>query len=277
MKKSFLMIAACAVSMLTSAQIFQVQSIQQLPAASFEDARVAGVSPNGDYVLMTTGAYQGLVRYDIATGEKQIISQAANAGFDVQISRDGKELAFSERTFNADKTTTTTFVRTNISKNNRVVMASQQAALTAVTSSNIVLSNEEGTMYIVRNGKRILVAPFGTEDRIYIWTSLSPDKSKICYHLGGKGTYVCNLDGSNNQLVGRDLLCPQWYDNHTLIGTHEHDNGRFITAAAIVAYTLDGKVQTLTTNDMIAMDPYAANGKIVFSTAEGNTYVMNVK
>ena len=277
MKKTFFMIAACAVSMLTSAQILEVQSIEQLPAASFEDARVAGISPNGDYILMTTGSYEGLVRYNIATSEKQVISQAANAGFDVQISRDGQELAFSERTYNADKTTTTTFVRTNLKKNDKVVMASQQAALASLASSNVILSNEEGTMYIVRNGKRILVAPFGTEDRIYIWTSLSPDKSKICYHLGGKGTYVCNLDGSNNQLVGRDLLCPQWYDNNTLIGTHERDNGRFITAAAIVAYTLDGKVQTLTTNEMIAMDPYAANGKIVFTTAEGKTYVMNVK
>ena len=277
MKKTFLMIAACAVSMLTSAQILEVQSIEQLPAASFEDARVAGISPNGDYILMTTGSYEGLVRYNIATSEKQVISQAANAGFDVQISRDGQELAVSERTYNADKTTTTTFVRTNLKKNDKVVMASQQAALASLASSNVILSNEEGTMYIVRNGKRILVAPFGTEDRIYIWTSLSPDKSKICYHLGGKGTYVCNLDGSNNQLVGRDLFCPQWYDNHTLIGTHEHDNGRFITAAAIVAYTLDGKVQTLTTNEMIAMDPYAANGKIVFTTAEGKTYLMSVK
>lgn len=277
MKKTFLMIAACTVSMLASAQILEVQSIEQLPAASYEDARVAGISPNGDYVLMTNGAYQGLTTVNIATSEKQVISQAANAGFDVQISRDGKELAFSERTFNDDKTTTTTFVRTNLQKQDRVVMDNQQAAFVAVANKNMVLSNEEGTMYLIRNGKRIVVAPFGTEDRIYIWTSLSPDKSKICYHLGGKGTYVCNIDGSNNQLVGRDLLCPQWYDNNTLIGTHERDNGNFITASAIVAYTLDGKVQTLTTNEMIAMDPYAANGKIVFTTAEGKTYLMSVK
>ena len=132
-------------------------------------------------------------------------------------------------------------------------------------------------MYIHRNGKSIVVAPFGTEDKIYIWSSLSPDQSKICYHLGGKGTYVCNLDGSNNQLVGRDLLCPQWYDNNIIIGTHERDNGQFITAAAIVAYTLDGKVQILTGNDMIATDPYAADGKIVFNTMDGKTYMMNVK
>ena len=156
MKKSFLMIAACAVSMLASAQILEVQSIEQLPAASFEDARVAGISPNGDYVLMTTGSYQGLVCYNIATSEKQVISQAANAGFDVQISRDGQELAFSERTFNADKTTTTTFVRANVKKNDKVVMASQQAAFASLESSNVILSNEEGTMYVVRNGKRIV-------------------------------------------------------------------------------------------------------------------------
>ena len=277
MKKTVLLVAACVVSMLATAQILEVVSMQPLPGASYDDARVAGVSPKGDYVLMTNGACQGLMRYDLATNEMHSLSQAANAGFDVQISRDGQEIVFAERTYNADRTSTTNYVHANLQKKTQVMMADKHAAHAAVAKSDVVLTNENGTMYLTRNGKRVVVAPFGTEDRIYIWTSLSPDKSRICYHLGGMGTYVCNLDGSNNRLIGRDLLTPQWYDNNILVGTHERDNGQFVLAASVVAYTLDGKVQILTNNEMIAMEPYTANGKIVFATAEGKTYVMSVK
>jgi hypothetical protein len=74
-----------------------------------------------------------------------------------------------------------------------------------------------------------------------------------------------------------DCRAAQWYDNNTLVAMYDQDNGHYITASAIVAYTLDGKVQVLTTPDMIAMDPFAAKGKIVFTTIEGDTYLMNVK
>jgi len=277
MKKTFFILAACAVSMLTSAQVFEVQSIQQLPAASYEDARVAGVSPDGNYVLMTTGSNQGLKRYDINSDQISTISQAANAGFDVKISNDAKEIVFAERSFNEDNTTKTTYIKANLLTNQKVQLNKQQAASAFATKSNIVLTNDEGTMYVIKNGKRILVAPFGTEDRIYIWTSLSPDQTKICYYLGDKGCYVCDIDGKNNRFIGYDCRAAQWYDNNTLIAQYDKDNGRFITASSIVAYTLDGKYQVLTSPDMIAMDPYTANGKIVFSTIQGKTYMLNVK
>ena len=57
----------------------------------------------------------------------------------------------------------------------------------------------------------------------------------------------------------------------------DKDNGHFVTESAIVAYTLDGKQQVLTYKTMIAMFPYVANNAIVFSTDEGETYMLNVK
>ena len=55
MRKTFLLVAACLLCMLANAQIFNVESVEKLPGASFLDARVAGISPDGSYVLMTTG------------------------------------------------------------------------------------------------------------------------------------------------------------------------------------------------------------------------------
>lgn len=272
MKKTFLLVAACAMSMLASAQIFEVLSLEQLPAASYKDAKVAGISPKGDYLLMTTGSTKGLQRYDIQSGTMITLSQAENAGFDVKISKDGNEIAFTERVYSLGQETIEKSVRANIA-NNTLSAVSKRAAETAAVS----LINEDGIMYVERNGERTLLAPFGTEDKIYIWTSLSPDKSKVCYYLGSQGCYVCNLDGSNNTFIGWDCHAAQWYDNNTLVAMHDKDNGHYITAASIVAYTLDGKVQVLTSPDMIAMDPCATTGKIAFSTIDGKTYLMSVK
>ena len=102
MRKTILLVAACLVSMLASAQILEVLSVQELPGASYEDARVAGISPNGDYILMTNGSNLGLQRYDIASGVMTKLTDAEGAGFNVQISRDGKQIVFRERYTGAD-------------------------------------------------------------------------------------------------------------------------------------------------------------------------------
>ena len=57
------------------------------------------------------------------------------------------------------------------------------------------------------------------------------------------------------------------------------DDGHTITASAIVAKTLQGKTQTLTDASVIAMYPYASSEskKIVFSTLDGEAFIINVK
>lgn len=278
MRKTILLVAACVVSMLASAQIFQVTSVQELKGASYQDARVAGISPNGDYVLMTNGSNQGLKRYDIATGELSVITDAEGAGFNVQVSRDGKEVVFRERFTDENKLRYNNIMSANFSTNKKEMVAKKQTnnEKMVIPGSNIVLHNTECMMYIEKNGKRIKVAPQGNEVN-YIWASLSPDKTKILYYVSEMGCYVCNIDGTNSQFIGWDCRAPQWYNNEIIISMNDQDDGHFTTKSAILAYTLDGKVQVLTSPDMVAMYPFAAEGKVVFSTLQGKTYLLNVK
>ena len=141
---------------------------------------------------------------------------------------------------------------------------------------NIVLHNTECMMYVEKNGKRIKVAPQGNEVN-YIWASLSPDKTKILYYVSEMGCYVCNIDGSNSQFIGWACRAPQWYNNEIIISMNDQDDGHFTTTSTIMAYTLDGKVQTLTSPDMVAMYPYVAPGKVAFTTDSGKMYLMTVK
>ena len=227
---------------------------------------------------MTNGSNQGLKRYDIATGELSVITDAEGAGFNVQVSRDGKEVVFRERFTGENKCRYNNIMSANFSTNKKEMVAKKQTnnEKMVIPGSNIVLHNTECMMYIEKNGKRIKVAPQGNEVN-YIWASLSPDKTKILYYVSEMGCYVCNIDGTNSQFIGWDCRAPQWYNNEIIISMNDQDDGHFTTKSAILAYTLDGKVQVLTSPDMIAMYPFAAEGKVVFSTLQGKTYLLNVK
>ena len=64
MRKTMLFVAACLLSLAASAQVLEVVSMQQLPIPANAEMKVAGVSPAGDYVLLTTDINKGLQRYD---------------------------------------------------------------------------------------------------------------------------------------------------------------------------------------------------------------------
>ena len=278
MRKTFVLMATCLVSMLASAQIFEVESMQLLPGASYDDARVAGISPAGDYVLMTNNSNQGLTRYDIASGTMTKLTDAEGAGFEVKMSKDGREIVFRER-FSADNNLRyNNIVRANVSTNTKQMVAKQQVNndLLVTPGAKVTLITSECQMYVNKNGKRIHIAPQGDEVN-YIWASLSPNQKKILYYVSEMGCYVCNIDGSNSQFINVDCTAPCWYDNNTIVAMNDQDDGHFTTSSSIVAYTLDGKYQVLTSPDMIAMYPFATQGKIAFSTTDGRTYIINVK
>lgn len=278
MKKTFLLVAACLMCVLANAQIFLVESVEKLPGASFQDARVAGISPDGSYVLMTTGGENGLWRYDLKSDRLSLISDAPGAGYNVQVSRNGQELVYSEMVILADRSIANNIYRANLAQNTYAQVAKEQANFSQLTfaEENIQLINEDCQMYIIKNGKKVHLAPQG-KDYTYIWQSLSPNKKKVLYYVSELGCYVCNTDGSNSQFIGFDCRAPRWYDNQTIIGMYDIDDEHFTVSSRIVAYTLDGKYQILTGPDMIAMYPFATEGKIAFSTVDSQTYLINVK
>ena len=277
MKKIFLSLAL-AVSMMASAQVFEVGQLTKLNTPTDTDVKVAGVSPDGSYVLITDGANQGLRRYDVATGKTTTITTAAGAGFNVQISKDGQELVYRETSFDKKGLRKNNIVRMNLTtaKTATVAKAQRDMVAMAATDANVSVSINDRKIVLTKNGKNIVLAPNGSRES-YIWPSVSPDGTKLCYYVCGVGCYVSNIDGSQARFIARDCRAAQWYDNNTLVAMADKDNGHYVTESAIVAYTLDGKKQVLTYKTMIAMFPYVANNAIVFSTDEGETYLLNVK
>ena len=278
MKKTFFLVAAIAMSIAASAQVFEVVSMQQLPIDLDTDVKVAAMSPQGDYILVTSGSNHGLWRYDMASKKLTVVTKAEGAGYNVQVSNDGQEVVYRETTTDADHLRKSNIIRMNMATTNRstIAYAQRDAKKMAVSNTAMSVAIENQKMVLTRHGKEIVLAPNGSRES-YIWPSISPDGSKLCYYVCGVGCYVSNIDGSQVRFIARDCRAAQWYDNNTLVAMADEDDGHFTTASAIVAYTLDGKKQVLTNDSMIAMYPYAASNAIVFSTIEGETYMLNVK
>ena len=262
--------------MMASAQLLEVGSTQLV--ASDADAKVAAFSPNGDYLLLTNTSNQGLQRFDLASKKTTTITKADGAGYNVQIAQDGKQIVYREVTTNATKSRVSNIIRHDLVANKAQVVAKQQSDLAAmvVDANRPSFSIKNQQLMMTKNGKTINFSPNG-EQYSYHWASLSPNGQKVSYYISAVGCFVCNIDGSNIQFIGHNCYAPVWYNDEIIIASDTKDDGHVVTESAIVAYDLKGNKQVLTKGDHIAVFPQTAEGKIAYSTSEGEIYVMNVK
>lgn len=296
MMRKLLFALTLGFSMCAMGQVLNVTSIDKVNLP--DKAAVAAISPQGDYLLLTSATNQGLTKLDLTSGQTQTLSNAPSAGHNVKISPDGKTVVFRESSFNNKHLRFSSLKSVNLATGASQVLVKPtrdlqgyDASSTTVAAVNKgkfskkaigtekaqnlpVLSIDKGKLMVTVNGKTRNLSPNGN-DFSYLWASLSPDGTQVLYYLAAHGTYVCNLDGSNVRKVGK-MRAPVWYDNNTVVGMMDLDDGEFIYASTIVAANLDGTTQTLTSDDAIAMYPHAADGKIAFSTPAGEAYIINV-
>ena len=113
--KKILLLAVALVSIMASAQVLNVESVEKLNIPQNADSKIAGISPDGSYVLITSQSNEGLVKFDLATGKVSTITTAVGAGYNVEISADSKEVTYREVTYAKDKSRLTSLVRQDLS------------------------------------------------------------------------------------------------------------------------------------------------------------------
>ena len=279
MKKSFLLIGL-VISLMASAQVLDVKSVQKLQIPE-GDVKVAGISPDGSYILLTNNTHSGLQKYQLATGETQVLSTAQGAGYNVQIADDGQSVMFREKTLNRNHLYKSKLVVRNLNKSFSKTLArptrdySQLNVAGQLQMGRPAVNIQNQQIVLTIGGTSTVLSPCGA-DKSYIWPSVSPDAQHILFYVCGQGAYVCDMNGNNVQFLGHDLRAPKWYNNQIIIGMNDKDNGEFTISSEIVAVNLQGQKQVLTSG-INAMYPYAANGKIVCSGLNGETYLIEVK
>lgn len=294
--RKFLFALALGFSLTAMAQVMNVTSIEKVNLP--EQAAVAAISPQGDYLLLTSATNQGLTKLDLSTHQTQVISTAPSAGHNVKISPDGQTVVYRESSFNEKHLKYSTLKSVNLATSATQTLVkptrdlqgyaidatsagvvnkgkfSKKAVGSAKAQNVPVLSIKKDQLMITVNGKTRNLSPNGS-GYSYLWASLSPDGTKVLYYQAAHGAYVCDLDGSNVHKVGK-MRAPVWYDDNTVVGMLDLDDGELVYASTIVAATLDGTTQVLTDESTIAMYPHAAAGKIAFSTPAGEAYIINV-
>ena len=280
MRKTFLIFAACFMAIVASAQILETVSMQQITFPDGKDGKIVGISPKGNFLLLTNLDEKGLISYDLATKSTTTISDEGGVAWGVQISKDASKITYRKRNWEGDaRIVKFDIMQYNINDRKATMSAKAQSGTEKLVdaTANVTASiSTDLELVLTRNGKRIVLNPNNT-DKAYSWASVSPDGTKILYYVATQGCYVCDLNGQNAQFVARHCRAAQWYDNNTIIGMADEDDGHKFTASAIVAYTLDGKSQILVNKDMVAMYPYVAPGKVAFTTDSGKMYLMTVK
>ena len=301
MRKTILMLSLVS-ALAMQAQVLNVTSVQRLDVPSDENkiAQAVAFSPQGDYLLLSTDTKQGLTKMDLATGQTQVLTDEDGSGSNVLISDDGQQIVYGQVSYSKKRRQEAvksidlgTGKKQTLVKPTRDLqgIAIENATVATINHGELktktlngpktemtrpILTKHHLKLYITRNGVTTQLAPNGADER-YIWASLSPDSNKVLYYVSGYGAFVCDIDGSNVISMG-NLTAPKWWDNNTIVGMNEVDDEFTIISSSIVARTLDGQMQTITGDDVIATYPIpsAQAGKIAFSTPDGNIYLITV-
>lgn len=282
-----LCLLAAMLPLMATAQVFSTIDCRKIDLPQSEDVRVAAVSADGRYAFLTSMSNTGLQRISLDDSKKVItISKALGAGIDPVVSPDGQQVLHSADHFDEQHLRQTSLRLVDVDKDSGAEVMPAQRRIKAtpqhaeLSQGRPVVQSVDLKIQLTVDGTTTILTPNGDgEDVSYIWASLSPSGARILYYVSDEGTYVCNLQGEDVQFVAYDLLAPQWYDDNTVVGMRNQDDGHFITSSSIVAYTLDGESQVLTDGSLRLMYPHcsSAAGIVMCSSSSGELYMLNLK
>ena len=298
MKKVLLSAVLLCSGVLGYAQLLNVQSIEKIALPQGVTINKATISPEGDFVVMAQNEKSGIHRLDLTTKAVTTISESGIM-HNVKISRDGSTVVYREPRVNANRMRQIALKSFDLKRGVEatVVPYSRDLQGVAIIDNNIVAVNSEKittksinggeakvTMPVasIRYGQLCIdgkvISPQGTTGNSYMWPSVSPDGTRVLYYLASSGCYIANIDGSNPVCLGL-LHAPLCYDNNTVVGMYDRDNGHQIYASRLVAVSADGKVkQNITEDASLALFPSVneVGSKIAYTTPAGELFIINI-
>lgn len=292
-----LFMAALLCVFLSNAQDVKIVRHEQLLKGVESQCYNPVLSPDGQKVLFTQSDYEGLNVYDIADDVVTPLASDRLAGFSPAFSKDGKSVYFLSQTrenmlvyremksVNLDGTGMSTVM--GKSRGMLHPVAVDGGVVTVSDNGRKLKAKSNGGTYAYSAGKKIVVVKNGIEKKIapvptkytYIWESLSPDGTKILFYAGGKGAYICDLDGNLVAELGK-YTSPAWCGNDYVVAVNATHDGHQYETSQVVLLKADGSYKKeLTTPVSMSMHPTAsASGdRITYNTIDGRLFLMELK
>jgi WD40 repeat protein len=258
------------------------------------------VSPDGAIFFSSQG-YKGIYFIDKETNLLTKLNDELGAGYEFTFSPDGKNVIYrSDRYINGLKYST--LKEQNIASkeirilqdearnvdvpkvmNDGKVVFGIDEKLQILSSDRVskvdislliepVVKAVNNEIVIYNNGIRRTIQPLG--DRYYVWTSISPDMTKLLFYAVGKGAYISDLNGSLLAELG-DIRYPQWSPNGDWVSYMlDEDEGERLLRSDIRIISSDAKVthQITSTNEIKEIYPVWNGSNLVYADDEGMIY-----
>lgn len=292
-----LFMAALLCVFLSNAQDVKIVRHEQLLKGVESQCYNPVLSPDGQKVLFTQSDYEGLKVYDIADDVVTPLASDRLAGFSPAFSKDGKSVYFLSQTrenmlvyremksVNLDGTGMSTVM--GKSRGMLHPVAVDGGVVTVSDNGRKLKAKSNGGTYAYSAGKKIVVVKNGIEKKIapvptkytYIWESLSPDGTKILFYAGGKGAYICDLDGNLVAELGK-YTSPAWCGNDYVVAVNATHDGHQYETSQIVLLKVDGSYKKeLTAPVSMSMHPTAsASGdRLTYNTIDGRLFLMDLR
>ena len=294
MKKIFISAMLLCSSVLGFAQLVEIQSVDKIDLPEGVSVNQATISPDGSFVVFSQNAKGGLHKMDLASKEINMISANGNS-FDLKIASDGTVVFRESRTaenklrYTSLKAVDARGVETTLVAPTRDLngFAVNGTNVMTVDNNKVEAKSLNGGVAVqmpvasIRYGQLCIdgkvISPNGQDGASYLWPSISPNGTKVCYYLVTKGCYVANIDGSNPVYIGQ-LRATKWLNDLTVVGMNDLDDGSVVTSSKLIAASIDGQVkQELTVGESLAMFPSTNGKRIAYSTPMGDLFIINLK
>lgn len=295
MKKLLLTAVMFASLSSMSAQIADVESVTPLLKGVESEMHHPVLSADGSQLMFSESNFSGLRLYNFNDNVVVKVSSEARAGFDATFSVDGSQIYFVTQTLEGNRNMRQAkcydiATKHTVELTPKARMVSSPVALKkgyattvngtlVVTDSKSTRVRTEGTqLFIAKNGVEKAYTPVEGSAG-YIWSSLSPDGTKVMFFAAGHGIVITDLNGKVLANPG-NYETPVWYGNNHIVAMNATNDGHNYRSSQIVIVKADGsEMQALTKPESMTMTPTAsfAAGKIVYSTIDGRLYQMNIK
>ena len=237
------------------------------------------LSPNGDVVLFSTEDYTGLKSFNLSTQQVTVIDESKGAGFNPVFTADGNSIVYRIAT-NVNGLAFNDVKRYSFTTDTKAqLLKSTKGAVNTPALANDTYAYafaDKQAIEVSVNGEKREINPIGYGYR-YMWPSVSPTAGKLLFNEMYSGLFVSNIDGSKAKFLVSRGDFPCWVNDDFIIALSTKDDGYVITSAKIIAIEVaTGKVTTLTSDDVLVDGLTATEDKIVYTTEDGNMYIMNI-
>jgi hypothetical protein len=275
-----------------------VTSVQRLAIPREYEWNQPKFSPDGNKIYFTTIDFNGIWEYTRSTKTTRTVTTDPRSGFGFSVSSDGNEITY-RRTLDesASRREQEIVVRSLLNGTEQVLSTGSDVSIPAFIQKSVVGKGgrssllkgslpESGTaavlgidnqkILIYRNGETRLLDPLGNGS--YIWPVLSPDKKYIMAYEMSRGSFIADLDGKVQKMIGRCDAARWSHDSRWIFYTVEKNDGHQITGSDIYYRTADEENGHILLDTPavaeLAPDCSPVDNYLVCSTLNGDLYLI---